>query len=288
MLARFCPDTKIKALTMGFNDEKDETKEAQELARKYNIPCQTIIKEDILSDLEKIMPVVKEPRWNVYPYYIYERCKGVVYTGDGGDECWAGYTWRYKALQYSLCGFWDYLHTNANDWVPDQPELLPNFTFIDDVLPLTRNNFDDIGLTNVFMADFNGKLIHDYLWTDYCYSQHFGIDIRSLFMAEDMVHIATHTPWQLKWDGKYGKLPLQNILGIRKEQKRGFGPHLRTLWERQGKELYNQYVHQGSRIVKDGLINGDWIKKHREPESDRYINKMLQLVALEIWQRQQA
>ena len=284
MFRKHRPDTKVECVTVGFDDDKDETKQAVELARRYDVDCRVIIKENILEDLETIIPLMGEPRWNVYPYYIFQNVQNrVVYTGDGGDELWAGYVWRYRAMLEHGASPTVYLLTHKNDWVDEQHELIPNFQW-GDITKLFSEYFDNTlhPVEQAMLADFNGKLLYDYIPQSFVYSKHFDLDIRSLFLSARMVELATHTPWQLKYDGnKYGKLPLRKILNVW-DEKRGFGPNLKTLWERQGKELYRQYIHESSAIVRKGIISKEWIMKEH-PLEPQYINKMLQLVALEIW-----
>ena len=56
-----------------------------------------------------------------------------------------------------------------------------------------------------------------------------------------------------------------------------------------GKNLVMKHVKNfdNSRIVKDGWINGEWIKKYIDNPSlnVKYINKFLGLLAFEIWYR---
>ncbi|MEE8255626.1 MAG: hypothetical protein V3R12_02100 [Nitrosopumilaceae archaeon] len=60
------------------------------------------------------------------------------------------------------------------------------------------------------------------------------------------------------------------------------------MWKNHGHKLCKHYLSD-ARIVKDGWINGDWIKKHfrslDENLDARYVNKFLGLLAFEIWYR---
>ena len=93
-------------------------------------------------------------------------------------------------------------------------------------------------------------------------------------------------------------MPLRSILGKHKgfEKKllfkKGFGPNLNELWDKNAKDIITNYVNEDSEIIKDNLINIEWLKKIEKDINDpnvnldpRYINKMLSLLALEVWYR---
>jgi hypothetical protein len=73
-------------------------------------------------------------------------------------------------------------------------------------------------------------------------------------------------------------------------RKKGFGTNIRYLWQTHGKEMANQLLLD-SIMVDEGLINRDWMVRHLQRlkvvEDYRYISKFLQLMALELWLRQQ-
>jgi len=97
MLRRFLPNVKINCISFGFGHESDEVERAREIARIYNCDFHEMIKEDVLSDLPKLIHIVKEPRWNLYHFYPLKKGKKfskIFFTGDGGDELFAGYTFR--------------------------------------------------------------------------------------------------------------------------------------------------------------------------------------------------
>ena len=71
-------------------------------------------------------------------------------------------------------------------------------------------------------------------------------------------------------------------------KKQGFSVNTINLWKSHGKKLCNYYLDE-ARIIKDGWINGEWVKNHfkklDEKEDVRYVNKFLGLLAYEIWYR---
>ena len=58
------------------------------------------------------------------------------------------------------------------------------------------------------------------------------------------------------------------------------------LWKSHGHNLCKELL-DNSRIVKDGWIDNNWIKKYiNKPDLDvRYINKFLGILAFEVWYR---
>jgi len=70
--------------------------------------------------------------------------------------------------------------------------------------------------------------------------------------------------------------------------KQGFSVNTINLLNTHGRELCDYYLSD-ARIIKEGWIKQDWIKKHlkklgKEPDV-RYANKFLGLLAFEIWFR---
>ena len=68
--------------------------------------------------------------------------------------------------------------------------------------------------------------------------------------------------------------------------KQGFSVNTLNLWKSYAQKLCKDYLSD-SRVVKDGWINGDWIKKYidRNDLDVRYVNKFLGLLAFEVWYR---
>ena len=68
------------------------------------------------------------------------------------------------------------------------------------------------------------------------------------------------------------------------------GPHTLkftlNLWKNHGKKIFDYYF-DNSRVVKDNWIDQEWISKYsNKTDLDiRYVNKLLGILALEIWYR---
>lgn len=307
MLRSCRPDLKLSCISMGFGDGDDEIAPAKEVSRLCNCDFYSICKPDILQDLPKLISIVKEPRWNLYQYYPLELAGAkskTVFTGDGGDELFAGYTFRYqKYLSLLSTNSWKdkvklYLACHERDWVPDQDRLFgPKVRFSWDRIyrSIGKSFVDRLDpLDQVFLADFNGKLLHDWLPVNRAFARSLGIRTRSVFLSDAMVRFATHVPWQLKYDPPTagGKLPLLSVLrkkGIDVDPvKKGFSVNTLTLWKKSAKEIVGRYVNSESEVVKAGVISSEWISKTQSRLADpdvRYVNKMLGILALEIWWR---
>ena len=310
LLRRFLPNVKIKCISFGFGHESDEVERAKELARIYNCDFQEMIKVDVLSDLPKLIHIVKEPRWNLYHYYLLKegrKFSKIFFTGDGGDELFAGYTFRYDKYLSNFkenLGWKEraklYLSCHERDWVPDQEEMFGkkiDFSW-NEIYEHFRTYFDNelSPLNQVCLADFNGKLLYDWLPSNRCFKENLDLEIESMFLSQEMINFATHIPWEKKYDSvtKRGKILLSSILeknnGFAKKisLKQGFGTDLQYFWKKNS-DIVSNYVNSNSEIIKNGIISKDWIEKIQKSDkldSDpRYISKMLGLLALEIWYR---
>jgi asparagine synthase (glutamine-hydrolysing) len=316
MIRKILPEVKIDCVSVGFGDKDDEIDQAEKVAKTYDCNFNAVIIDNVLSDLPKLIDIVREPRWNLYQYYALDHAKGystdVFYTGDGGDELFGGYTFRYQKFLSLLPknAGWKakaklYLSCHELDWVPDQNKMFGpavNFSW-EKIYSLFQPYFNNElePLNQVFLADFNGKLLYDWLPTNIAFGDLLEIRIESIFLTSAMIEFAMHIPPDKKYDHetRIGKLPLRSILIKQKGNekmmeplKRGFSLDLVSLWNKNTKEIISTYVNMKSEVVTNGIISNDWLTKttrnlrenHDAPNS-RYINKMLAILALEIWHR---
>lgn len=317
MIRTILPEVKVDCVSVGFGDKDDEVVQAAIVAKTFDCNFNAMIIDNVLSDLPRLISIVREPRWNLYQYYAFEHSKrrsaDVFYTGDGGDELFGGYTFRYQkflSLLPKKAG-WKakaklYLSCHERDWVPDQNKMFGaaiKFSW-EKIYYLFQPYFDNElePLNQVFLADFNGKLLYDWLPTNNAFSDFLHLRIESVFLTNAMIKFATHIPWQKKYDPetKTGKIPLRSNLIKQKGNeemmkdpvKKGFSMNLASLWKKEAREIVSTYVNADSEVVKKGLINERWLSRvatslqdnNRELKS-RYINKMLSILALEIWYR---
>ena len=158
--------------------------------------------------------------------------------------------------------------------------------------PYFQNNLDPI--SQVMLADFNGKLIFDFIPTGKAISDYYKIKGIPIFLDKSVINFSRNLPLHQKYNQKNnkGKLVLRKIskrLGIDHiEEKKGFSPSLLFDWQKTGKEICHSFLlNKNSQIYEKRFINYDWILKafvKVEFDGDiRYLNRLISILALEIW-----
>jgi len=302
------PTINIECLTVSFDDGSIESIDAREIAESQNAGFHEIHVENPLRDLPLLLSIIKEPRWNVYQYYFIEKARSIsntLFTGDGGDELFAGYIFRYKKFLENVKSNYSwqdrvqtYLQCHERDWVPDQEDMFGakiGFAWSSIYLLLKKYFDNDLDpLEQVLLADYHGKLMYDFIPTNEKYFRHFNIKGIAPLLSNEIIDLSIRIPVSLKYDfaSNIGKIQLReivkrNISSYSAENKKmGFGMDLVKFWFRIGKEIVTSNLEKG-RIFEDKIINREWyiksltrISQNKDP---RYISKMLQLLSLEIW-----
>ena len=308
LLRKTKPDVKINAISIKFANSIDETPAASKIAEKYNADHHIIHLENYLSELPKAISIIKLPFWDLHWYYVVKKSQTmskILISGDGGDELFAGYTFRYKKF-LSLTSensnpnerVKAYLECHERDRVPDQENIFNQKcqfswnSIYSILLPFFDNNLTR--LEQVYLADYNGKLLYNFNPINSRITDHFKINQLAPLLNNELLTTATHIPTKYKYDAdnEIGKLPLRaileknNIASLVTKEKLGFNVNTINLWKLHGHDLCKEFL-DSSRVVKDGWINNDWIKKHID-NSDlhvMYVNKFLGILAFEIWYR---
>lgn len=306
-LRKTVPDATIKAISVKFAESLDETNNAANIANKFDIKHEIIFLENFLKELPKAISIVKFPFWDIHWYYIAKKASlssKFIVSGDGGDELFGGYTFRYKkflsliqknsSIEQKIIS---YLQCHERDWVPDQEKIFNKKAAFSwkEIHNIFKPYFDNplTPLEQVFLADFNGKLRYNFSIISNSLNSHFKIKPVTPLLSQEMITYATHIPLSSKYDTKrnLGKILLRQILyeeGLKhfiSKNKQGFSVDTKNLWKSYGYDLCDYYLSD-ARIVKEGWINLDWIQKHFQKNLDvRYVNKFLGLLALEIWYR---
>lgn len=250
-----------------------ETEFVKDVADRYEANLTTITRPTIIEEVPLFVSITDEPRWNVYHHIMaklatFRKCDCMV-TGDGGDELFGGYVFRYKQFMEGQ----SYMECHRNDTVPDQDELFTDGKIFEDV-----PNPDT--LEGVLMADYNGKLVHDFLPTTKKISDWYEIPIISPIL--ELKDWATHIPTEKKFNGLKGKLVLRDIcknidLPVN-ERKIGYSVDIVKDYT-ENRFLYNQMFKDRPEELWD-YINPKWFSKHLDNLTVPYVNKYMQILAL--------
>jgi len=308
LIRKTLPDLKINAISIKFSDSTDETLTAKKIADFFGAEHKIIHIENYLLDLPAAISITGIPFWDIHWYYIAKNAKNksnFLASGDGGDELFGGYTFRYskflsliKSNSSPLDKIQAYLSCHERDWVPDQEKIFnskTNFSWksINSIFePFFDNSLSP--LNQVFLADYNGKLLYNFSIIGNKINQFFNIKPITPILEPELISYASHLSPELKYNlhENMGKLPLRKLLtkyecdSLVSKEKLGFSVNTINLWNSIGKELCHSYL-DNARIVEDGWINKEWICSHiTKPDLDvRYVNKFLGLLSLEIWYR---
>ncbi len=308
MLRKRFPDIEIEAITIKFAKSTDESSVAAKIAENFGANHNIVYLENYLEELPKAISIIKMPFWDLHWYHVVKKSQSLskhLVSGDGGDELFGGYTFRYEKFlsittqnSTPLEKVKAYLQCHERDRVPDQEDLFDakaEFTWdaiYDTLLPYFDNSLPS--LDQVFLADYNGKLLYNFSPVNTRILNHFQVEGISPLLSDLIISFATRIPNIQKYDQNknLGKLPLRELLkkynavSFVPDQKLGFNVDTKNLWESYGKSICTEYLLD-SYIVNDGWINKKWITNHinRRDLDVRYINKFLGLLAFEIWYR---
>jgi asparagine synthase (glutamine-hydrolysing) len=310
LLRNTLPDKKIVGICGVFEGGFDESKIAREVAEKFDAGFKICHMSSVFSSMPKLIEIAGVPKWNTYQHLIAKEAKKYgnnLVTGDGADEIFGGYTFRYDKFLHLLKPkmSWkektlNYLECHNRDWVPDQNKLFNkkikfNWNKI-------HNNFKKYFLNEltpieqVFLADFNGKLLYDFIPSGKKIYTHYGINGTGLFLDTKIIDIGLRLKIEEKYDfnKNIGKIILRNIskrLKIKHiDAKKGFSPGLLLDWKKQGNDICQKILlEKNSNIYKKDWIDYLWVKKAfckvNNDGDIRYLNRLISILAVEIWCR---
>ena len=308
LIRKTLPDLKINAISIKFSDSTDETLTAKKIADFFEAEHKIIDIENYLLDLPAAISIIGMPFWDIHWYYIAKNAKdksNFLASGDGGDELFGGYTFRYskflsliKPNSSPLDKIQAYLSCHERDWVPDQEKIFNSKTdfswkSINSIFePFFNNSLSP--LNQVFLADYNGKLLYNFSIIGNKINKFFNLKPVTPILNPKLISYASHIPSELKYNPvkNLGKIPLRKLLtkyecdSLISKEKLGFSVNTINLWNSIGKELCHSYL-DNARIVEDGWINKEWISSHitKSDLNVKYVNKFLGLLSLEIWYR---
>lgn len=302
------PEKKIQAISIKFADSLDETVVAEKIAHKFDVGHKILFIENYLRDLPKAISIVGLPFWDLHWFYVARYAQNhskYLISGDGGDEIFGGYTFRYKKYlslvnenTSPLDKVKSYLSCHERDWVPDQEKLFgekANFEW-QNIYKLLLPYFDNSLslLEQVFLADYNGKLLHNFSIVSKSINKFYNLTSLTPILNDELISYGTHLQSQKKYnfENNLGKIPLRKLIKIfnleplMSDKKMGFSVSTKNLWDSYGKTICKDFLVD-SRLVGDKWIDLNWIVKYIDrPNLDiRYVNKFLGLLAFEIWYR---
>lgn len=308
MLDKVNLDLDIDAFSIKFSNSVDETILASKIAEKFNVNHRIIYLENYLEELPKAISIIGLPFWDLHFYHVAKNTKShsdILISGDGGDELFGGYTFRYQKFlslvtvnSTPIEKVEAYLKCHERDWVPDQKNIFsPKMKFSwekihQKILPYFDNSLPL--LEQVFLADYNGKLLYNWAPLFAKISDFFSVKLITPILSPKMISYAIPIPYEYKYDStsNIGKLLLRKILSkyvgpsLTQSTKQGFTVNTTNLWYSYGKKICKEYLLNGN-IIHENWIDSYWIKKYIDNDNleIRYINKFLGLLAFEIWFR---
>ena len=308
LIKKTVPDIQVDAISIKFANSVDETENASKIANKLGADHHIVYVENYLRELPKAISITKLPFWDLHWYHVVKKSQSLskyLASGDGGDELFGGYTFRYKKLlsltntnSTPLEKVKAYLSCHERDRVPDQEKLFgkkSKFSW-ESIYERLITYFDNplSTIEQVFLADYNGKLLYNFNPINTKILNYFDAESISPLLSEDMISYALGIPFQYKYDktNDIGKLSLRKLLSkyhidkLVPNEKLGFNVNTLNLWKSFGQSICQEYLLD-SEITKDGWINKDWISKyiHKTDLDVRYVNKFFGLLAFEVWYR---
>ena len=172
MLRNVLPNAEINAISVRFADSVDEVDAAEKIARHFNAKHHIIEVNNYLEELPRAISILKLPFWDIHWYYVAKKAQTLsnfLVSGDGGDELFGGYTFRYKKFleitnenSTPLEKTEAYLQCHERDWVQDQDKIFGkkiSFSW-ERIYSYLQPYFDNSlsRLDQVILADYNGKI----------------------------------------------------------------------------------------------------------------------------------
>ena len=307
-IRKLFPNITIEAVSVKFSGSTDETQNAKKIAEHFGAEHKILEIDNYLEFLPSSIGITELPFWDNHWYFISQfasKKSKILASGDGGDEIFGGYTFRYKKFLSQINPsstptekIKAYLNCHERDWVPDQEKIFgnkSNFSWnkIHSIfLPFFDNSLNPLG--QVFLADYNGKLRYNFSHINNSINDHFGLKSVTPLLSDDLIPLLSHCNYQNKYDQSLnvGKIFLRRLLdnfgisNLISKTKLGFSVNTSNLWKNHGKKIFDYYL-ENSRVVEDDWIDWEWISKYsnRTDLDIRYVNKLLGILALEIWYR---
>ena len=310
LLRKEFPSIKIESLSIKFSQSTDETDASKKISEKFDTNHHVLEIDNFLEELPQAIKIVKQPFWDLHWYYLVKKMKElapVFLSGDGGDELFGGYTFRYNKFlgqkqDYEKLTTEEkiilYLNCHERDWVPDQELIFGDeckFNW-EEIYNILRPHFNNSlsNLNQVLLADYNGKLLHNMQPLYSLIHKHFGITNITPIQNNETIKMSCDLAASKKYlfSTNTGKIPLVNLIekyGLKNlisQKKQGFSVNTVNMWNSYAQKIFLHYF-DNSRLLQDKILNPNWLEKYSQKDNldVRYVNKLLGILALEIWYR---
>jgi len=308
LLRKEFPSIKIESLSVKFSQSVDETDASKKISEKFDTNHHVLELDNFLEDLPQAINIVKQPFWDLHWYYLVKKMKestSIFLSGDGGDELFGGYTFRYKKFleltndnSTTKEKIISYLNCHERDWVPDQELIFSDeckFNW-EEIYTILQPYFDNSlsNLNQVLLADYNGKLLHNMQPLYSLIHSHFGVINITPILNNQTIRFSCGLDTSKKYlfSQNTGKIPLVNLIekygltNLISQNKQGFSVNTVNMWNSYAQKIFLHYF-DNSRLVEDKILNPHWLEKHSQKDNldVRYVNKLLGILALEIWYR---
>jgi len=298
MIGELSPKSKLIAFHYcGINDETDEV---IKFCSDNKIELKLIPQINLVESIPKMVNITNEPSWDAFNYVLFEEAKknncDVLVTGDGADEILGGYIFRYKDIYPELNPderVWSYIQCHKRDYVEDQAQLFHKDMEFDweHIKGLLLRWFDNplANIGQIFLADYNGKLAHNFIPRDRKFECYFGIMKWCPYMHYDVADLCCRIGYDHKVCGDIGKIPLRKIAERYRihpsTEKFGFSHDVIAEWKKLGTQGINSLMKGSNQIFQQKIINREWLQRHLITDSNdvRFVNKFLSLMTLEYW-----
>jgi len=308
ILKQSFPENEINAISIKFSESYDETEAAARIAHKIGVNHHIVEIDNFLEKLPDAISITGLPFWDIHWIYVVEAAKkfsNYLVSGDGGDELFGGYVFRYSKFLSKITStstveekIIAYLSCHERDHIPEQDNIFTKkVDFVwNDIYDILRPYFDNSlsPIEQVFLADYNGKLSHNFSIINNKIAKNYDIIPVTPILSEEIIQRSMRMSTNEKYDHKQniGKLPLRKILkifGIEDlilKEKLGFSVNTENLWKNYGFDMTKKYLIDG-KLVQDEIINNNWLHSNifKTDIDVRHINKFLGLLAFEIWYR---
>ena len=311
LLRKEFPSIEIESLSIKFSQSTDETNASKKISEKFDTNHHVLEIDNFLEELPQAINIVKQPFWDLHWYYLVKKMKEltpIFLSGDGGDELFGGYTFRYKKFLDQIKHHDEklsveekiilYLNCHERDWVPDQELIFGDeckFNW-EEIYNILRPHFNNSlsNLNQVLLADYNGKLLHNMQPLYSLIHKHFGVTNITPIQNNETIKLSCKLTASKKYifSTNTGKIPLVNLIekyqltNLISKKKQGFSVNTVNMWNSYAQKIFLNYFDK-SRLIEDKILNSDWIQKYsiKSNLDVRYVNKLLGILALEIWYR---